>query len=106
MPTLQKRTADPCSIQAKVGTDRLQVYAINSREDRRTYRKLSRKLDRLSDMVFLHDRDGTISDSYGLEGLPLMIILDRSGNIAHIHRGYSDSIVDMLIAELNLLLAS
>ncbi|MEL7296934.1 MAG: TlpA disulfide reductase family protein [Pseudomonadota bacterium] len=105
-PPCRKELPILAQIQAKVGTDRLQVYAVNSREDRRTYRKLSRKLDRLSDMVFLHDRDGAISDSYGLQGLPLMIILDRSGNVAHIHRGYSDSIVDQLIAELNLLLAT
>lgn len=93
-------------IQAQIGTDHLQIYAVNYKEDRRTYRKLSRKLEELSAMVFVHDRAGRLGGQYGVNGLPHMIIIDRAGTVAHIHRGYSDSVVDTLVEELNVLLTN
>ena len=93
-------------IQAQIGTDHLQIYAVNYKEDRRTYRKLARKLKELSAMVFLHDRTGRLGGQYGVDGLPHMIIIDRSGAVAHIHRGYADSVLDTLVEELNALLTS
>ena len=105
-PPCRKELPVLAQIQKQVGTDQLQIFAINFKEDRRTFRKLSRKLEGLSDMVFLHDRKGIVGDAFGLEGLPFMIILDREGNVAHIHTGYADSVVDTLVDELNTLLAS
>ena len=93
-------------IQAQVGTDHLQVYAINYKESPNTYRTLMKKLDGLSEMRFLHDTDGRVGAAYGVNGLPLMVIIDRDGNVAHIHRGYADSVIDTVINELNALLAS
>lgn len=91
-------------IQAQVGTGDLQIYAVNYKEDRRIYRQLSGKLKDLSEMVFLHDTKGYLGEQYGLTGLPLMIIIGRDGKVAHVHRGYTDSVIDTVVAELNTLL--
>lgn len=105
-PPCRKELPVLAQIQAQVGTDHLQVFAVNWKESRNVFRKLSRKLAKDSDMMFLHDADGSVGDQYGLRGLPYMIILDREGNVAHIHTGYTDSVVDTLVDELNVLLTS
>ena len=105
-PPCRKELPVLAQIQSKVGTDQLQVYAINYMESERTFRKLSRQLGDASDMLFLHDADGAVGAAYGVQGIPFMVILDREGNVAYLHRGYVDSVLDQLIDELNTLLAA
>ncbi|MFK8053057.1 MAG: TlpA family protein disulfide reductase, partial [Woeseiaceae bacterium] len=93
-------------IQENVGTDELQIYAVNFKESRRTYGELSGKLRKISEMIFVHDKTGSVGESYALQGLPFMIILGRDGKVAHIHRGYTDSVMETLITELNTLLSA
>lgn len=92
-------------IQANVGTDALQVYAINYKESPRLFKKLSRQLGK-TDMVFVHDRRGGVGDAYDVGGIPHMVIIGKDGKIAYRHVGYSDSVIDRLIDELNTLLTA
>lgn len=83
----------------------LQVVAVNYREDRDTFVRTSRVLSRsLPELLVTWDRDGAIGKPYGVNGIPVMVMLHRDGSIAHIHVGYGEDMLDTLLGEINALL--
>jgi hypothetical protein len=51
------------------------------------------------------DRDGKVGAPYGTAGgIPVMVMLHRDGNVANIHVGYGEDMLDSLVAEINGLL--
>jgi Thiol-disulfide isomerase and thioredoxins len=84
----------------------LQVVAINHREDRDIFVRASRTLRKdLPGLLVTWDRDGTLGKPYGVEGIPVMVMLHRDGTVAHVHVGYGEDMLDSLVAEINALLA-
>jgi thiol-disulfide isomerase/thioredoxin len=90
-------------IQQVAGKDRVQVVAINI-EDRDTFRKIAPKMKSLQ-MLVASDTAQQAQDSYGVNGIPHMVIIGKSGQIMRIHRGYSEAGVDDVIEDLNKALA-
>lgn len=90
-------------IQTQVGKDKLEVVAINFKEGKRTYNKIRKKLKNLS-ITMTHDRRGKISKTYDVNSVPHMFIINKSGFVAHIHRGYGEGMIPILVDELNKLL--
>ena len=56
------------------------------------------------DLRYIRDPKGRISDSYGVKTLPNMFIVDVDGKVAHVHRGYSEEMIDGFIQEMLALL--
>jgi thiol-disulfide isomerase/thioredoxin len=85
-------------MQRKVAPSELRVISVNT-EDREQYRKLAR---RNSDwkMLFAHDSFKEASDSYGVKGLPHMVIIERDGTIKKVHRGYGDDMIPVIAKEI------
>src|SRR3546814_10374169 len=54
--------------------------------------------------IYIRDPKGRISDSYGVNSLPNMFIVDVDGTVAHVHRGYSEEMIDGFIKEMLALL--
>lgn len=90
-------------VQAAVGREHLEVVAVNFKEDRRTFNEV-RKLNRDFDLTYVHDAKGTTSDSYGVNSLPNMFIIDADGRVAHVHHGYSEAVFQKFIEEMLALL--
>lgn len=97
LPVLEK-------IQRVAGKADLEVVAINQRESTRLYRKMLARLSGLS-LTMTHDRYGKIGDAYGVVGIPHLVMVDREGEVAYVHRGYNENMLDGIIAEINELLA-
>jgi len=36
----------------------------------------------------LFDRDNKVSAQFGVEAMPSTVLIDREGNVRHVHRGY------------------
>src|SRR3546814_7787375 len=77
-------------VQSIVGRDHLEVIAVNFKEDRRDFNAVIRA-NKDIDLRYIRDPKGRISDSYGVNSLPNMFIVDVDGKVAHVHRGYSRS---------------
>lgn len=85
----------------------LQVVEINFEQSHRVFVKASQLLkSKLPGLLITWDRNGSLSDSFGLRdvGLPQMIMLHRDGSIAHIEVGYDESALDSLVAKINQLM--
>ena len=90
-------------IQQVAGKDRVQVVAINI-EDRDTFRKIAPKMKSLQ-MLVASDTAQQAQESYGVKGIPHMVIIGKSGQILRVHRGYSEDGVDDVVDDLNKALA-
>jgi thiol-disulfide isomerase/thioredoxin len=86
-------------VQAAAGKDKLQVIAVNT-ESRDVFRKVSRALRSL-DLQLAYDPDKKGQESYGVRGIPHMVIIGRDGNIVAIYRGYSEDKLDDILASIN-----
>src|SRR3546814_6235830 len=72
-------------VQSIVGRDHLEVIAVNFKEDRRDFNAVIRA-NKDIDLRYIRDPKGRISDSYGVNSLPNMFIVDVDGKVAHVHR--------------------
>jgi len=97
LPLLEK-------LQVGVGREHIDVIAVNFKESRNDYRKLRRQLRYT--MTMTHDADGEIGKTYGVRGIPHLVLIDRSGKIAYIHVGFNNERTPpILIKQFNELLA-
>jgi thiol-disulfide isomerase/thioredoxin len=92
------------SIQEKAGKAQLAVIAVNSREDRQTYRTLVRHLKQFQ-FTMTGDWRGVVSDAYGISSIPHMFFIDRDGKVARVYKGYSEESLPGMVADLNAVLA-
>ena len=92
------------SIQKTAGKSRIEVIAVNSREDRRTYRALLRQLGKF-EFTMTGDWDGVVSDAYGVSSIPHMFLIGKDGAVAHVYRGYSEEDLPGIVTDLNAMMA-
>jgi thiol-disulfide isomerase/thioredoxin len=88
------------AIQKNATRDKLEVFAVNSRESHERYRAILKALKDV-DLAFVSDESGYFGNEYGVKAIPHMIILGRDGRIAAIHEGYSEKELPDLIQEIN-----
>jgi thiol-disulfide isomerase/thioredoxin len=91
------------SLQQQVSTRRLRVVAINYQESQALYTQHLKKMKEMR-MGLVHDADGDLADSFGVESLPHMFMVDHEGRVAHVHQGYSREALPDLVREINALL--
>lgn len=93
------------NLQKFVGKERLAVIAVNFGESRRIFRKFVRSIDDVN-LTFSHDNKGTIGKrTFGVSGIPHMVIVDQFGKVAHVHSGYGEETIDNLADEISGLLS-
>jgi thiol-disulfide isomerase/thioredoxin len=92
------------NIQKLAGKDRLQVIAVNT-ESREVFRDAAKVLKTL-DILLTHDRDEDGAQAYGVKGIPHMVIVGRDGRIVSVHRGYNESSLKSIAADINRALAA
>lgn len=89
--------------QKVIGHDALEVIAVNFKEPRQDFLGVLRANRKLQ-LNYVHDIKGIASDEYGVQSLPNMFVIDRDGRIAHVHRGYSEEMLEGFIEEIMALL--
>jgi peroxiredoxin len=90
-------------VQLTAGKERLQVVAVNI-ESSEVFRKIAPKMQAVQ-MLVASDAGAQAQRSYGVSGIPHMVIIGRDGHVIRVHRGYSDAGVDDAIDDLNRALA-
>jgi peroxiredoxin len=86
-------------VQNTVGTEFIQIVAVNYKEDLREANSIMRKMkDR--QLLSLYDRKGGIGDSYGIKGLPNLWIIDPDGKIAQHHIGYGEQSLSIIAKDI------
>ena len=85
---------------AKEFADRdVALFAINLREDAETIKEFFEEQE-LSVTTVL-DEEGTAADTYGVSGIPTLVIVDKQGVVQVVHIGFSDSLKETLTQELS-----
>lgn len=90
-------------LQGAAGAERLRVVVVNFKEPASDYRRVRRAL-RTSPVTWTHDRDGALSDAFGVESVPYLFVFDKAGNLAGRRNGYSDASAADTIELINALM--
>jgi len=92
------------NIQKAAGKDSMQVIAVNT-ESREVFRNVARAL-RTLDVLQAHDNDRKGRELFGVSGIPHMVIIGRDGRIAAVYKGYNESSLERIVADINRALAA
>jgi len=93
------------NIQNKIGVDIVKVVAINFKENRKKYRKITKILSVLN-LTLTHDKRGSIGKKFGVKSIPNLFIIGRDGKIVFHNVGYGESSIDKIVKVLNQQLSS
>ncbi len=88
------------AIQKTLGREKLVVVTVNYKEDRSVVKQLRRTLKDY-EVTITHDYKGTIGESYGVNGIPHMIIVGKNGKVAAKHVGYGESSLVKVVDDIN-----
>lgn len=80
------------------------LYAVNLQEDKDTVQQFL--VEKKLDVQVLLDTQGTVASAYGVESIPMLVIVDNEGVVRHVHVGYNPNIRQQLQTELDALLAA
>lgn len=90
-------------LQQTVGRDHLVVIAVNVKE-RRTAMQAVIDGQAARPLLWVHDTSGATSARYGVDALPQMVVIDREGRVARVHRGYNAARIDEYVRGITALL--
>jgi thiol-disulfide isomerase/thioredoxin len=82
----------------------IQVIAVNT-EERAVFRKALRALESFK-MKLAYDPGEASAKAYGVKGIPHLLIIGRDGRIVQVYRGYDESSLDGIVADLNAAVAA
>jgi thiol-disulfide isomerase/thioredoxin len=85
------------------GKGSIQVVAVNI-EERDQFRRVARVLAPLK-LQITHDTGKWATGTYGVEGIPHMVIIGDNGRVRNVHRGYGEAMIPQLVEEINAALA-
>ena len=91
------------TFQRAVPDTELKVIAISIDRSRRQFSQMMANAAELQ-MAVLHDRRGRLAKAFGVKAVPHLFLIDHQGNIAEMHRGYTEDKLDQYIDEVNALL--
>jgi thiol-disulfide isomerase/thioredoxin len=87
----------------RVGKERVQVVVVNI-EERDQFRRNAKTFESLA-IAFTHDYNKLARESYGVGGIPHMVIVARDGRIVRRHVGYSEDSIQPIVDDINAELA-
>jgi thiol-disulfide isomerase/thioredoxin len=96
LPILEK-------IQRVLGKDRIEIIAVNIDRNRSDFLAMRRKL-RNFEFTMARDEHHTAADQFGAKLLPFLVMVDKTGHVAYVHTGYSETQLDGFVDEINGLL--
>lgn len=87
-------------IQKKVGTERLQVVAVNYHESKRMFENIAGAL-KGNPITFSFGYKSKIAKKYGVKAIPHMVIVDKNGKVVSEYIGCSEKSLPSLVGEIN-----
>ena len=99
-PQCRKEIPMLARIQEVAGPDKLTVIAIDYEEDRAIVSRV-RKMFKDYGLTFTHDTSGKIGKSFGVNGIPHMVIVGADGKVAAKHVGYGENSLQAIIDDIN-----
>lgn len=90
------------NVQRKLG-ERVAVVAVNI-EEREVFRRVKRALGDKLALTLSHDARGGVFPTWGKGGIPYLLIVNPEGRVHARYRGYGESTLDAIVADLNALL--
>jgi thiol-disulfide isomerase/thioredoxin len=84
----------------RVGKERVRVVAVNT-EERDVFRKVRRLLGDKLAIDLVYDPGKGAQTAFGVSGIPHLLIIGRDGKIVNVYRGYGESSLDGITADLN-----
>ncbi|HYE33768.1 MAG TPA: DUF2092 domain-containing protein [Methylomirabilota bacterium] len=78
------------------------LYAVNVQEQPKAITEFLEK--RKLNVTVALDKDGAVSERYGVEGIPQTVIIDKEGVIRSVHVGFSPELKDILKKDIDPLL--
>lgn len=91
-------------LQQKVGSDNMQVVAVNNGETKKVVKAVKAMLPD-SNIVFTVVSKGYVSKEFDVRGLPHMLFLDRDGKVGEMHKGNIKLAPEKMVTIINGLLA-
>ena len=88
------------ALQKHAGDKILKVIAVNVKDSTEDYRLMMRQMQDYS-IAMTRDRDGKISEGYGVRAFPNLWIIDPQGKVAAHHVGYGEDSLDALVDRIN-----
>ncbi len=88
------------NIQNKLGKDNIKVVAINYRQSRLKFKDIRKKLSSFS-LTLTQDRRGKIARKFGVEGVPHLFIVDKTGKLIFQQSGYGETSIDQILEVIN-----
>ena len=79
------------------------TLAVNTGENQAQYLDFTRSLS-YAYVAWVWDREGSITDAYGVRGIPTTYVLDQEGIVRHVHVGYSQDLEQTLAREIEVML--
>ena len=92
------------NLQRKVGTEQMQVVAVNI-EERDVYRRVRGAVGDLG-LTATHDPGALARKAFGVASIPHMVVVGRDGRIVSVRKGYSEAKLDAYVADFNAALAA
>ena len=93
------------SIQKQVSAEILQVIAVNKGEKKRRVRKIDKAFKEAGvELLLTHDSGGKTAKKWGVDGIPHLVMISKTGVISKIHVGYGEKSLTTIIDEINELL--
>lgn len=93
-------------LQEQVSEDILKVVAVNFKESKYAYKQVKsiNRIFRRSGITLTNDKAGEIGKSYGVRGIPHLVIIGKNGRVIYQNRGYGAKTADKLESIINKLL--
>lgn len=86
------------ALQQKYSPLGFTVFGINVEQDRERADKILRDIPVSFPVLF--DDDNTVSELYQVDAMPVTVLVDRSGNIRAVHRGYKPGYEELYEAQI------
>jgi thiol-disulfide isomerase/thioredoxin len=87
-------------VQVKAGKDQMAVIAVNT-EDADVFRRATRIMRTSMQIELVSDANGNAQRSFGVKGIPHMVIIGRDGHILRVYTGYSEERLTEIVADIN-----
>jgi thiol-disulfide isomerase/thioredoxin len=87
------------NLQISSAGPQIQVLAVNT-EELDVFRNVKRGLKNAK-MGVIYDPKNVGQNAYGVKGIPHMVIIGRDGRIFEVYRGYGESMLDSIVANIN-----
>lgn len=82
----------------------VQVIAVNT-EERDTFRSVTRLMKDFT-LAMANDAGGAAQKTYGVKGIPHLVIIGRDGVIIRVYRGYGEETLERITQDINLAISA